>query len=90
MTKIFETVKLMLEDQAPALAKELRARGELDQYVQDRAVEVTEAVVNGVGNARIDQKWDRLPMLELVGKMKAAEASLLETALSQIEFPQDG
>ena len=86
--KLARTIQAKLQDQAPDLAKELRARGELDEYVQNLALEATQAIVDGVGNARIDQKWDRLGPIEMIGKANALRAMLTEQAIAEIEFPQ--
>jgi hypothetical protein len=86
MTKLATTILAKLQDQAPALAKELRARGELDQYVADLAEEAGRAVTDGVGNARIDQRWDRLDPIMMVGKMNALRAELTEQVIAEIDF----
>jgi hypothetical protein len=57
--------------------------------VEDRALEATEAVTDGVMQARMAGKWDRLNPIEMVGKMNAAKAMLTEQAISAIEFPQE-
>ena len=89
MTKLARTIQAKLQDQAPDLAKELRARGELDQYVADLAETAADSITNGALNARIDQKWDRLGPIEMIGKVNAMRAMLTEQAIAEIEFPSD-
>lgn len=90
MSMLIETVKQALKEKAPQLHEQLRASGQLGRFAEDRASEISSAVVQMTQEQRLKGKWDNLGPMECAAKMKAAAALNRETAIAEaLEFPPD-
>ena len=84
------TIEKAMLEQAPALHRELKATGKLAAHVRELADQVHSSTVQMVQEQRLADKWDRLPPMELAGRMRAAAAAAGEVALAEaLQFPQD-
>jgi len=87
---LHQTVELAIKDKAPGLFKELKAKGELNQYVAELASEISSMTVDETMAQRRREKWDKLGTFECAARMKMAAALNREKAMATVlEFPQD-
>lgn len=85
-----ELVKEALKEKAPALHKSLQATGKLNEYATDLAQQIHSEINTMTAEDRRRGKWDKLPPMELVGKLNQARALNREKVLADmLEFPQD-
>jgi hypothetical protein len=83
-------VKAAIKDKAPALYRQLSARGELNQYAVDLADEINAQVVTLTQEQRTREGWDKLGPMACAARMKTAMSLNSERVLAQmLEFPQD-
>jgi hypothetical protein len=83
-------VKQAIKDKAPALHRQLSARGELNQYATDLAEEISSQVVTLTMAQRVKGGWDKLGPLECAAKMRIASSLNRELVLAEmLELPSD-
>lgn len=85
-----EVVEQAMLDKAPALHRNLKQRGKLDEYMVDLADQISSALSEGVMQIRREQKLDDLPPMQLVQELNNARAQVEEEVLAAyLEFPSD-
>lgn len=92
MPQMQETVRLALLGKAPALFEALAARGELNQFVRDKADEIDSLIVSRTMEigARFGSESDSKALTERAGILKQAQILATEEVLAaMLEFPQD-
>jgi hypothetical protein len=83
-------VKQAIKDKAPALHRQLSARGELNQYATNLAEEISSQVVTLTQAQRVRQGWDKLGPMQCAANMRMASSLNRELVLAQmLEFPSD-
>lgn len=90
MRQYQEIVAKALKDKSPSLHKALSASGELDEFVTERASEISSAINQAMQEARTTQGWDKLNPIEMERRLNAAKAMYEEQVLADLlEFPTD-
>jgi hypothetical protein len=93
MMQTINVVKEAVKDKAPALFKELSAKGELNRFAADLAGQISEAV--SIRSREIAQKQGYSKLMQsdpmkAVGVMNSAMALAREEVFANmLEFPQD-
>ena len=83
-------VKDAIKEKAPALYRSLAASGQLNEYAQDLADQISSQVVTLTQAQRIKEGWDKLGPVECAARMRMASSLNREAVLADLlEFPQD-
>ena len=85
-----QTVEAAIKEKAPALHKQLAAKGELREYVRDLSDQISSVTVDLTQAQRQREQWDKLGPMECAAKMQMAAGLNREIAMEQVlQFPQD-
>jgi plasmid replication initiation protein len=83
MMQLHNLVKETLKAKAPALHKEMEAKGTLTAFVRDAAEEISGLVTTATQAQRKLGKWDSLGPMESAARMRAADLMNQEQALAE-------
>lgn len=81
--QLHNLVKDLMKDKAPALHKEMAAKGTLTAFVREAAEEISSNVVTMTQALRAREKWDKLGPMESAKRIRAADLMHQEQALAQ-------
>lgn len=86
----YNLVKEAIKHKAPALHKQLEAKGELNKYARDLAEQIQQEIVDLTMADHKRNRWDKLEPMERAAKMKTAMSLNQEKVLADmLEFPQE-
>ena len=92
MNKTEKIVLQAMQDRSPSLVRQLKAKGELESFVTERASEILDEIVTSTQEIATKQGAQKEnDLIKKAGMLRMAEALATERVLGgeMLEFPQD-